>query len=263
MVMGMANLAMATGNVGRSGVGVNPLRGQNNVQGSCDMGSFPHELAGYRPIQDDEVRSSFRESLGAYPSTRIQDFAFRICSTPRLPAITKECMCRARTLRSRTRTPCTLRRRSATSNAWLCKTYSSTKRRNLRMSFSPERRSSKRTVRFINAERRINRVRPVMTPRTGMAEWEVTQNFAKALGYNMNYPSEAAIMDEIAALTPTFSGVSFEFLDRVGSVQWPCNEAAPMGTPIMHIDNFVPRQGTVYRNPTTYRRKNVQAASSR
>jgi formate dehydrogenase major subunit len=96
---------------------------------------------------------------------------------------------------------------------------------------------------FINAERRINRVRPVMKPRQGKAEWRITQDLAQALGYPMNYESEAEIMDEIAALTPTFTNVSFDFLDRVGSVQWPCNEAAPMGTPIMHVDNFVRGKG--------------------
>ena len=70
MVMGMANLAMATGNIGRSGVGVNPLRGQNNVQGSCDMGSFPHELPGYRHISGDDVRAALRKALGRYARRR-------------------------------------------------------------------------------------------------------------------------------------------------------------------------------------------------
>ena len=65
MVMGMANLAMATGNIGRSGVGVNPMRGQNNVQGSCDMGSFPHEFSGYRSVGDDAVSELFSKENGA------------------------------------------------------------------------------------------------------------------------------------------------------------------------------------------------------
>jgi len=82
-----------------------------------------------------------------------------------------------------------------------------------------------------------------MKPRQGKAEWLITQELARALGYDMNFGSEAEIMDEIAALTPTFNGVSFGFLDRVGSVQWPCNEQAPMGTPIMHIDQFVRGKG--------------------
>jgi formate dehydrogenase major subunit len=96
---------------------------------------------------------------------------------------------------------------------------------------------------FINAERRINRVRPVMEPRQGKEEWRITQDLSVAMGYPMNYASAAEIMDEIALLTPTFTNVSFAFLDGVGSVQWPCNEAAPMGTPVMHIDSFVRGKG--------------------
>jgi formate dehydrogenase major subunit len=96
---------------------------------------------------------------------------------------------------------------------------------------------------FVNAERRINRVRPVMKPRQGKAEWLITQELAQALGYPMDFGSQAEILDEIAALVPTFAGVSFEFLDKVGSVQWPCNETAPLGTPIMHVDGFVRGKG--------------------
>ena len=84
MVMGMANLAMATGNIGRSGVGVNPLRGQNNVQGSCDMGSFPHELPGYCPVQDDEIRGKFENhwgvSLAPEPGYRIPNMFDAACA---------------------------------------------------------------------------------------------------------------------------------------------------------------------------------------
>jgi len=92
---------------------------------------------------------------------------------------------------------------------------------------------------FTNAERRINRVRPVMRPRTGKHEWEIICELSQAMGYPMHYESSAQIMDEIALTTPTFAGVSFAHLDKVGSVQWPCNEAAPNGTPIMHQDGFV------------------------
>ena len=102
---------------------------------------------------------------------------------------------------------------------------------------------------FINAERRINRVRPVMQSRTGMAEWQVTQALANALGYPMQYESAAEILDEIAELTPTFAGVSFDFLDQNGSVQWPCNAAAPMGTPIMHETTFVRGKGRFVTTP--------------
>jgi formate dehydrogenase major subunit len=96
---------------------------------------------------------------------------------------------------------------------------------------------------FTNAERRISPVRKVMAPMAQYADWEVTLMLSKALGYEMNYAHPSEIMDEIARLTPTFSNVSFDLIDKMGSVQWPCNEAAPLGTPTMHIDRFVRGKG--------------------
>jgi formate dehydrogenase major subunit len=96
---------------------------------------------------------------------------------------------------------------------------------------------------FTNAERRISRVRKAMPPLAGMADWEVTVALSNALGYPMHYEHPSEIMDEIARLTPTFAGVSYDALDRLGSIQWPCNEKAPEGTPIMHIGGFVRGRG--------------------
>jgi formate dehydrogenase major subunit len=96
---------------------------------------------------------------------------------------------------------------------------------------------------FTNAERRISRVRKVMPPKAGKSDWEVTLALAAALGYPMPYKHPSEIMDEIAALTPTFAGVSYARLDEAGSLQWPCNEAAPDGTPTMHIGGFVRGKG--------------------
>jgi len=96
---------------------------------------------------------------------------------------------------------------------------------------------------FTNAERRISPVRKVMTPLAGKEDWEVTQLLANALGYPMNYRHPSEIMDEISELTPQFHGVSYEKLDKMGSIQWPCNEEAPEGTPTMHVNNFVRGKG--------------------
>ena len=96
---------------------------------------------------------------------------------------------------------------------------------------------------FTNAERRIQLVRKVMPPVTGMADWEITVAIANAMGYPMHYDHPSEIMDEVARLTPTFSGVSFEKLNRLGSIQWPCNDKAPEGTPTMHIGQFVRGKG--------------------
>jgi formate dehydrogenase major subunit len=96
---------------------------------------------------------------------------------------------------------------------------------------------------FTNAERRISRVRKVMEPLAGLADWEITVRLAQALGYPMHYSQPSEIMQEIARLTPTFHGVDYDKLDRLGSIQWPCNDAAPDGTPTMHVGTFVRGKG--------------------
>lgn len=241
-VIAIANLAMATGNIGRPGVGVNPLRGQNNVQGSCDMGSFPHEFPGYRHVSDDAVRESFAVDWGvelqAEPGFRIPnmldaavDGEFKgiyiqgediLQSDPNTKHVSAglaamECV--------------------VVQDLFLNETA------NYAHVFLPGSTFLEKDGTFINAERRIQMVRKVMKPKNGYADWEITQLLSNALGFPMNYSHPSEIMDEIARLTPTFSGVSYDLLDREGSVQWPCNAKAPLGSPVMHIDGFVRGKG--------------------
>ncbi len=254
-VMAIANLAMATGNIGREGVGVNPLRGQNNVQGSCDMGSFPHEFPGYRHVGDDAVRTQFERAWGvpllAEPGLRIPnmfeaalDGEFKglyiegediVQSDPNTRHVTAalsamECV--------------------VVQDLFLCETakYAHV--------FLPGSSFLEKDGTFTNAERRISPVRKVMQPPGGHADWEITQLIANAMGYPMHYRHPSEIMDEIAALTPTFAGVSFARIDRLGSIQWPCNEQHPEGTPVMHVDTFVRGKGRFLRTeyvPTSER----------
>lgn len=242
MVMGMANLAMATGNIGRSGVGVNPLRGQNNVQGSCDMGSFPHELPGYRHISGDDVRGDFERhwgiTLDAEPGFRIPNmFDAAIDGKFKGMYIQGEDLAQS--------DPNTLHVEAALGNMECIVVQDLFLNETAKFAhvFLPGTSFLEKDGTFTNAERRINRVRPVMPPRQGKDEWQITLELAQAMGYEMHYENAAAIMDEIAELTPTFRNVSFELLDRIGSVQWPCNEAAPTGTPVMHIEQFVRGKG--------------------
>ena len=242
MVMGMANLAMVTGNIGFSGCGVNPLRGQNNVQGSCDMGSFPHELPGYRPVQDDEVRGTFEKHWGVpidpEPGYRIPNMFDAACAgTYKGMYIQGEDVAQSDPDTKHVEAALRAMECLVVQDLFLNETAK------FAHVFLPGTSFLEKDGTFINAERRINRVRPVMKPRQGKDEWRITQELAQALGYPMDYQSAAEIMDEIAELTPTFNNVSFRFLDEVGSVQWPCNDDAPMGTPIMHIDNFVRGKG--------------------
>ena len=242
MVMAMANLAMATGNIGRMGVGVNPLRGQNNVQGSCDMGSFPHELPGYRSVTDDAARSEFDRHWGVplhnEPGLRIPNMLDEACAgTFKGLYIQGEDIAQS--------DPNTLHVEAALTNmeCVIVQDLFLNETAKFAHVFLPGTSFLEKDGTFINAERRINRVRPVMKTQTGMAEWEATQALANAMGYDMNYSTSAEIMDEIAQLTPSFTGVSFDFLDEHGSVQWPCNAGAPEGTPIMHVDGFVRGKG--------------------
>jgi len=238
MVMGMANLAMATGNIGRRGVGVNPLRGQNNVQGSCDMGSFPHEFAGYRHVSDDAVRAVFESvwhaALDPTPGLRIPNMLdAAVAGTFRGLFVQGEDIAQSDPNTAHVKAALASLDLLVVQDLFLNETAA------FAHVFLPGTSFLEKDGTFTNAERRINRVRPVMPSRTGMQEWEVACALATAMGYPMGYDSSAAIMDEVAATTPTFAGVSFEVLDRLGSVQWPCTPEAPAGTPIMHVDRFV------------------------
>ena len=248
MVMGMANLAMATGNIGRQGVGVNPLRGQNNVQGSCDMGSFPHEFPGYRHVSDDTVRHLFEEtwgrSLDSEPGLRIPNmFDGAIEGTFKALYVQGEDIAQS--------DPNTHHVKAALASLELCIVQDLFLNETAKFAhvFLPGTSFLEKDGTFTNAERRINRVRPVMAPRNGKQEWQVVCELATAMGYPMHYAASSEIMDEIASTTPTFAGVSFAKLDALGSVQWPCNDAAPLGTPIMHIDKFVRGKGRFVETP--------------
>jgi formate dehydrogenase major subunit len=240
--MCIANLAMATGNIGRPGVGVNPLRGQNNVQGSCDMGSFPHELPGYRHISDAVTRRLFEDdwkvTLQEEPGLRIPnmfdaslDGSFKglyvqgedvLQSDPNTTHV-------AHALES---LECLI-----VQDLFLNETakYAHV--------FFPGSSFLEKNGTFTNAERRISPVRKVMPALGGLEDWEVTCALSGAMGYPMNYRHPSEIMDEIARLTPTFQGVTYEKIAKQGSIQWPCNDRTPEGTPVMHIDEFVRGKG--------------------
>lgn len=245
-VIAIANLAMLTGNIGRSGVGVNPLRGQNNVQGSCDMGSFPHELPGYRHVKHPEVRAIFEKAWGVEidpePGLRISnmldaaiDGSFKglyiqgediLQSDPDTKYVAAglgalDCV--------------------IVHDLFLNETA------NYAHVFLPGSTFLEKDGTFTNAERRINRVRKVMSPKQGYADWEVTQMLANAMGASWNYTHPQEIMAEIALTTPSFAGVDYEKIDSLGSIQWPCNEQSPEGTPIMHIGGFARGKGTFIR----------------
>lgn len=249
MVMGIANLAMATGNIGREGVGVNPLRGQNNVQGSCDMGSFPHELPGYRHISDSVTRALFEKTwqttLDPEPGYRIPNmFDAAVDGDFKALYIQGEDMAQS--------DPDTQHVTSALSamECVIVQDLFLNETAKYAHVFLPGASFLEKDGTFTNAERRISPVRKIVEPLSGKADWEITVALSNALGYPMNYQHPSEIMDEIAALTPTFTGVSYNKLDQLGSIQWPCNDNTPDGTPTMHVGQFV--RGKGFFAPTPY-----------
>jgi len=241
-VMAIANLAMATGNLGKNGAGVNPLRGQNNVQGACDMGSFPHEFPGYRHVSDEATRELFGNHWGVEldnePGLRIPNMLdYAISGDFKAIYIEGEDIAQSdpntkHVTRALEEMECVI-----VQDLFLNETamYAHV--------FLPGASFLEKSGTFTNAERRISPVRRVMAPKNGYEDWEVTQLLANALGYKMNYSSASEILDEIAELTPTFKGVSWAKLRELGSIQWPCNDEHPQGTPIMHVNEFVRGKG--------------------
>ncbi|HTR35228.1 MAG TPA: formate dehydrogenase subunit alpha [Bryobacteraceae bacterium] len=242
MVMGMANLAMVTGNLGKRGVGVNPLRGQNNVQGSCDMGSFPHEFPGYRHVSENNVRQLFQEAwqvpLQSDPGLRISNMLDAACDGSfKGIYIQGEDIVQSDPNTQHVSAGLAAMECVVIQDLFLNETAS------YAHVFFPGSSFLEKDGTFTNAERRISRVRKIVPPMAGMADWEITMALSNALGYPMNYKHPSEIMAEIARLTPTFAGVTYEKIDDLGSLQWPCNDKAPEGTPVMHVGGFVRGKG--------------------
>jgi formate dehydrogenase major subunit len=206
------------------------------------MGSFPHEFSGYRHVSDDAAREVFETAWGVgidnEPGLRIPnmldaavDGAFKgiyiqgediLQSDPN----TKHVAAGLEAMECVVVQDLFLNETAVHAHVFL-----------------PGSTFLEKNGTFTNAERRIQRVRKVMTPKNGYEDWEITQLLSNALGYPSTYSHPSEIMDEVAALTPTFAGVSFEALDREGSIQWPCNAAQPQGTPVMHMDGFARGKG--------------------
>jgi len=232
--------------VGREGVGVNPLRGQNNVQGSCDMGSFPHELPGYRHVSDTTTRSLFEAAWGVHispePGLRIPNM-FEAA----LDGSFKGLYCQGEDIVQSDPNTQHVEAALSAMDCIVVQDIFLNETAKFAHVFLPGSSFLEKDGTFTNAERRISRVRRAMAPLAGLADWEVTVRLANALGYPMGYTHPEQIMQEIADLTPSFRGVSYEKIERLGSVQWPCNENTDeAGTAIMHVDKFVRGKGRFF-----------------
>ena len=196
-VLAIANLAMATGNLGRPGVGVNPLRGQNNVQGACDMGSFPHEFAGYRHVSDDATREIYENLWGVEidhePGLRIPNML-----DAAVEGVFRGIYIQGEDILQSDPDTHHVAAGLAAMECVIVQDLFLNETANYAHVFLPGSTFLEKDGTFTNAERRIQRVRKVMTPKNGYGDWEITQLLANAMGFEMHYSHPSEIMDEIA-----------------------------------------------------------------
>ncbi len=242
-VMCLGNLTMACGMVGREGVGVNPLRGQGNVQGGSCLGSWPHMLTGYRFVTDPEVRGSFeaewRIELDSEPGLRLPNM-FDAATAGTFKGIYIQGEDPVQSDPNRHHVEAALRSMECVivQDLYLSETAK------FAHVFLPGSSSLEKDGTFTNAERRVSMVRQVVEPLGGFADWQITVGLMNAMGYECHYDHPSEILDEIARTSPAYSGMSFEKIEKLGSVQWPCNTDAPEGTEVLHTVQFPRGKGS-------------------
>jgi predicted molibdopterin-dependent oxidoreductase YjgC len=244
-VKALSNLALLTGHVGRPGTGLNPLRGQNNVQGACDMGGLPNVFPAYQPVASEEVRGKFAAAwnvpisrLSATPGltvTEIMDGALNgriraifvmgenpMLSDPNLSHV-REALSKVEFL--------------AVQDIFLNETAE------VADVVLPAVTFAEKSGTFTSTERRVHLIRPALDP-PGEArpDWEIITELANRLDANWRYESPAGIFAEMATVTPSYAGMSHDRLET-GGLQWPCPTPAHPGTPILHTERFTRGKG--------------------
>ena len=248
----IADLALLTGNVGRPGTGVNPLRGQNNVQGGCDMGALPDLYSGYQKVSDPLLREKFARSWGVttlpakpgLPLTRAMDAASSgllkgMFIMGENPMLSDPDQGHARTVLENLEL-------LVVQDIFLTETAA------LADIILPAACYAEKEGTYTSTERRVQRLRKaVEPPGKARADWEIICDLAERAGYQgMRYTGPAAVMDEIASLTPIYGGIGYDRLDPHG-LQWPCTDREHPGTPILHLERFT--RGLGRFSPVTHR----------
>lgn len=241
-VKSLANLAMLTGNIGKESTGVNPLRGQNNVQGACDMGGLPNVFTGYQPVSDPSARKKFEEAWGCELSDRPG-----LSATEMFPAI----------LEGKVKGMIILGENPVLTDADSQHVEKALKSLDFLMVIDifqtptsdlghvvlPGASFAEKEGTFTNTERRVQLIRKaVEPPGDARADWQIIQEISNRFGYPMDYESPHAIMDEIARLTPSYGGINYGRLQGDG-LQWPCPDNKHPGTKFLHQGRFTRGKG--------------------
>ena len=236
-VLSLANLAMLTGNVGKPGAGVNPLRGQNNVQGACDMGALPNVYPGYQKVDDADIRAKFQRAWGAdlpaEPGLTVVEIMnaagegrikaiFAMGENPVLSDPDVNHVAEA----------------LGKLDFFVVQDIFLSETAELADVVLPVMAFAEREGTFTNTERRVQRVRKALDPPgSARLDWQILCDVARRMGYEMTYDDAAAIQDEIVALTPSYGGITYDRLEA-GPLQWPCPDAEHPGTPYLHKGRF-------------------------
>jgi len=241
-VKSLANLAMVTGNLGKESTGINPLRGQNNVQGACDMGGLPDVYTGYQAVIDQAVRQKFEEAWGANLSDKIG-----LTATEMFPAA----------LNGKMKALVILGENPVVSDAdclhvekalkaldfLLVIDIFKTPTADLAHVVLPGAAFAEKEGTFSNTERRVQLLRKAAEPPgESKPDWEIIQELSSRFGYPMDYASPRAIMEEIAKLTPSYGGITYDRLQGDG-LQWPCPNTEHPGTKFLHQGRFTRGKG--------------------
>ncbi|MBU0681518.1 MAG: formate dehydrogenase subunit alpha [Proteobacteria bacterium] len=258
-VMGLANIALASGNIGRVGAGICPLRGQNNVQGSCDMGALPYVYPGYQDVADGSARQRLSEIWGAeLPTTAglIEPEMYEAARRGRFKGL----YCIGYDPVHTQGDVHAVKRAFAKMDMVVVQDIFLTETAHMAHVVLPAACFYEKDGTFTNAERRVRRIRKaVEPPGEALPDWQITCRLAEAMGYAMAYSCPAQVMEEIARTAPILAGVSYPRLDGHGLV-WPCPDNNHPGTPILHTESFTRGKGrfSVLANVETLERPDAE-----
>lgn len=240
VVKGLASLALLTGNLGRPGVGVGPVRGQNNVQGACDMGVLPNEFPGYQSVTDPQVRAKFADAWGIDASNMDADIGYRITEIPHLAL---EGKVKAYYIMGedplQTEADLSLVRQGFEALEFVVvQDIFMTKTAEQADVILPATSWGEHGGVFSCADRGFQRFEKAIEPMYNVKrDWEIISLLATELGYPMHYDNDQQIWDEMRELCPLFYGATYEKMGELGHVQWPCTTLDSPGTPYLYQNN--------------------------
>ncbi len=241
-VIAIADLAMMTGNIGRKGAGVNPLRGQNNVQGACDMGALPDLLSGYQGVENDNMRWRFEKRWGKTLPNKKGLTVTEIFEAANDKKIKAMYIMGENPMLSE---PDILHVASALKNLefLVVQDIFLTETAEFADVVLPSASFAEKDGTFTNTERRVQRIyKAIEPPGKALPDWKIICMLSEAFGYKMNYSHPSEIMDEISSVTPIYGGINYERLENE-IIQWPCRHYTDPGTKILHTKNFTRGKG--------------------